>query len=80
MTRTPIKKPSFMPQGNRRVLNEQELADRWGISIKTLQRWRCTALGPRFLKLGNRVGYRVEDVEQYERRVSRDSTSERAYA
>ena len=80
MTRNPSKTSPSVPQGERRVLNERELAERWGISIKTLQRWRCTALGPRFLKLGNRVGYRVEDVEQYERRVSRDSTSERAYA
>ena len=23
------------------VLNENELAQRWGISSKTLQRWRC---------------------------------------
>ena len=80
MTRHPSKTSPSVPQGQRRVLNEQELAERWGVSIKTLQRWRCTALGPRFLKLGNRVGYRVEDVEQYERRVSRNSTSESAYA
>jgi len=69
-----------VPQGQRRVLNEHELAERWGISIKTLQRWRCMALGPRFLKLGNRVGYRLEDIEQYERKVSRESTGERTYA
>ena len=80
MTRHASKTPPSAPQGERRVLTEQELADRWGISIKTLQRWRCTALGPRFLKLGNRVGYRLEDIEQYERRVCRDSTSERAFA
>lgn len=40
--------PSLSPQaaahapspGDRRVLNEHELAQRWGVSPKTLQRWR----------------------------------------
>ena len=31
--------------GDRRVLNENELAQRWGVSPKTLQRWRSE--GPR---------------------------------
>ena len=80
MTRKSPTPTPAIPRTERRVLNEQELAVRWGISIKTLQRWRCMALGPRFLKLGNRVGYRLEDIEQYERRVSRDSTGGQAYA
>lgn len=80
MTRKSPNPTPVLPRSERRVLKEQELADRWGISIKTLQRWRCLALGPRFLKLGNRVGYRLEDIEQYERQVSRCSTGERAYA
>ena len=37
--------------GDRRVLNENELAQRWGVSPKTLQRWRSDGLGPRYLKL-----------------------------
>lgn len=78
---TRLQTPSHAQNpSERRVLKEQELAERWSISVKTLQRWRCTSLGPRFLKLGNRVGYRLEDVEQYERSASRISTSERAYA
>lgn len=80
MTRKSPNPTPAIPRSERRVLKEQELADRWGISIKTLQRWRCMALGPRFLKLGNRVGYRLEDIEQYERQASRRSTGERVYA
>ena len=32
------------------VLSENELAQRWGMSPKTLQRWRSEGRGPRFLK------------------------------
>ncbi len=44
----------------RRVLNELELADRWGMSNKTLQRWRSEGRGPKYLKLSKRVGYPLE--------------------
>ncbi len=67
------------PPNQRRVLHEQELAERWGLSVKTLQRWRCMALGPRFMKLGARVAYRLEDVEQYEEDVLQCSTQGTAY-
>lgn len=67
-------------QHERRVLNEHELADRWGMSHQTLQRWRVMGLGPKFLKLGGRVGYRIEDVEEYEQHSLRLSTSEPANA
>lgn len=67
-------------QHERRVLNELELADRWGMSHKTLQRWRVMGLGPKFLKLGGKIGYRIEDVEEYELHSLRLSTSESARA
>ncbi|MBI1209266.1 MAG: helix-turn-helix domain-containing protein [Azospirillum sp.] len=47
-------------------LNQTQLAARWGISPRTLERWRCQGQGPRYLKLGGRVIYRVEDVEAFE--------------
>ena len=47
-------------------LNQRELAERWNISQRTLERWRWVGDGPQFLKLGGRVVYRVEDVERYE--------------
>jgi DNA-binding XRE family transcriptional regulator len=43
-------------------LTETELAQRWGISPKTLQRWRSENLGPSYLKLSKRVTYPVEDI------------------
>nr|SPS06255.1 conserved protein of unknown function [Candidatus Nitrotoga fabula] len=68
------------PPGNSCIaLTDSELAIRWGLSVKTLRRWRQESLGPIFCKLGSRVVYLVADVEAYERRVSRFSTSAPAY-
>jgi hypothetical protein len=61
------------------ALDESELAARWGLSVKTLRRWRQEQLGPVFCKLGSRVTYLIFEVESFERRVSRYSTSVRAY-
>lgn len=62
------------------AIDEHELATRWGLSVKTLRRWRQEQLGPIFCKLGSRVTYLISEVEAYERRVSRYSTSARVYA
>jgi hypothetical protein len=61
------------------ALTENELATRWGLSVKTLRRWRQEQLGPIFCKLGARVTYLISEIEAFERRVSRHSTSARAY-
>jgi len=75
--RSPIRP---LPDGATRIaLDEYELAARWGLSVKTLRRWRQEQLGPVFCKLGARVTYLISDVEAFERRVSRYSTSVRAY-
>jgi predicted site-specific integrase-resolvase len=47
-------------------LNQVELARRWNMSPRTLERWRWLGEGPVYLNLGGRVSYRLEDVEQYE--------------
>ena len=63
-----------------RAFNENQLARRWDISHRTLQQWRLMGIGPVYLKLGNRVSYRREDVEAYERQALRRGTGERAFA
>ena len=50
-------------------LNQVELAARWKISHRTLERWRWAQEGPRYLKLGGRVVYRLTDIEAFERDV-----------
>ena len=47
-------------------LTQKELARRWAISHRTLERWRWTGEGPSFMKLGGRVIYRLEDVLSFE--------------
>ena len=59
-------------------LNQVELATRWKISPRTLERWRWTGDGPAFIKIGGRVVYRLEDVETYERTQLRASTADTA--
>lgn len=73
---------SFRPNSGgavRIALDENELSIRWGLSVKTLRRWRQEQLGPIYCKLGRRVTYLLHEVEAFERRVSRHSSFARAY-
>ena len=54
--------------------HQVELARRWKLSPRTLERWRWLGLGPVFIKVGGRVVYRLEDVEAYEADNIRSST------
>ena len=49
-----------------RNLDENELADRWDKSPRTLQGWRQQGKGPRYLKIGAHVLYPLEEIEAYE--------------
>ena len=57
-----------------RHLSQIELAARWNLSPRTLERWRFTGEGPHFVKLGGRVVYRLEDIEGYEAEQIRQAT------
>ncbi|CAK0750965.1 DNA-binding protein [Gammaproteobacteria bacterium] len=61
------------------VLDEYELAAYWKISVKTVRRWRRELLGPAFCKVGTRSVYPLSEIEAFERRMSRNTTSLRAY-
>ncbi len=75
--RQQLETTSSLSPGDRRVLNENELAQRWGISPKTLQRWRTEGRGPRYLKLSKRVGYPIDSIIEFERWFLYQSTSAR---
>ena len=47
-------------------LHQVDLARRWRLSPRTLERWRWTGEGPKYIKLGGGVIYRIEDVLEYE--------------
>ena len=55
-------------------LSQTDLANRWRMSPRTLERWRFTGEGPQFIKLGGRVVYRLEDIEAFELRHIRQVT------
>ena len=55
--------------------HQVELARRWKLSPRTLERWRWLGQGPRHLKIGGRVVYTLEDIEAFEAESARTSTS-----
>lgn len=69
----------FPNVATRIAIDENELSQRWGLSVKTLRRWRQEKLGPIFCKMGARVTYLISEIEAYERRVSRHSTFTSVY-
>ncbi len=54
------------------AFNESELALRWNLSAKTLQRWRYEKRGPPYFKLASKaVRYAVDDIVAYEQQQHR---------
>lgn len=47
-------------------LTQGELARRWRISPRTLERWRWLKTGPSYLRIGGRIVYRLEDIQSFE--------------
>ena len=48
-----------------RLLRVRQAADLLGLSTQTLNNWRVTGGGPEFIKLGRRVLYRRETVDEF---------------
>ena len=61
-----------------RYLTPAELSARFErkISPRTLSNWRCAGTGPRFVKVGGRILYPVDEVEAWEKRRTASSTSD----
>lgn len=47
------------------LLNDREVARLLSVSVASIRRWRLFKTGPRFLKIGTLVRYRLSDVEQW---------------
>jgi predicted site-specific integrase-resolvase len=45
---------------------ERQLADRWHMSKRTLQRWRKAGTGPSWILIGGRVRYPASEVMERE--------------
>lgn len=58
------------------ALNEGRTAELLGVSVRTLQNWRLRGGGPRYLKLGRSVRYRVSDLTAFMEGCLAASTTE----
>lgn len=52
---------------NRVFFRAQEVADRWQMSVRTLEGWRDQGIGPTYHKIGGSVRYSLDDVEKFEK-------------
>lgn len=56
-----------MPTG-KTLLTTRELAERWGLSPRTLRNWRAADYGPRWVKLNGKLAhYPMNEVIRWER-------------
>jgi len=56
--------------------DQLQLAERWGLSTATLERWRTNGTGPKYIRLPGKVIYRLCDIEAYENERFVSSTAE----
>ncbi len=63
-----------------KFFTQQDLADRYHCSVRTLERKRLDGTGPPFLNVGKKPLYPVETTEEYERAKLVSSTAEAAVA
>ncbi len=47
-------------------LTQRDLATRWCVSGRTLERWRAQRYGPAWITIGGSIRYRVSDVLAWE--------------
>ena len=58
------------------LLTERDASKVLRLSVRTLQKWRLSGRGPRFLKLGHAVRYDRAELERFLTGARRDSTSD----
>ncbi len=60
------------------LLTAQQLAARWEnkVPLRTIERWRSTGQGPKYMKLGGKVLYPLAEVEAFEARSTVGSVAE----
>jgi len=62
---------------NNDFLNTRQAAKLVGLAPNTLEIWRLRGCGPKYIKFGRAVRYRLTDLETYIQEQTRQSTSEK---
>jgi predicted DNA-binding transcriptional regulator AlpA len=60
------------------LLTEAQVAEKWGLSRKTLQAWRIKGGGPKYVKMGRSVRYSEDALAEFQQSRTQDSTSAEA--
>jgi len=60
------------------LLTQRQCAEALALSERTLERFRVSGVGPKFVRMGKSVRYRLNDVEVWLASRLRGSTSEEA--
>jgi predicted DNA-binding transcriptional regulator AlpA len=47
------------------MLNERDVARITGMSVQTIRRWRLLQGGPKYLKIGSAVRYKLKDISDW---------------
>ncbi len=59
------------------LLSETEAAQRLKLSTRTLRNWRVTGQGPKFVKVGRLIRYKIVEIEEWIEMNTRKSTSDK---
>lgn len=62
-----VKKGAPLMSGQ--YLREDELAARWGISPRTLEKWRAEGQGPAYHRIGKSILYAPDDIFEHEKKT-----------
>jgi predicted DNA-binding transcriptional regulator AlpA len=60
------------------LLTQRQCAEALGLSERTLERFRVSGVGPKFVRMGKSVRYRLSDVEVWLASRVVGSTSEKS--
>ncbi len=52
-------------QNTDKLLTQKEVKEITGLADSTLEQWRLKGKGPKFIKLGRLVRYRLSDIDAY---------------
>lgn len=64
-----------LASGDSPYMTIDDLAERYQIPVQTVRHWRIRGTGPRAVKIGRYIRYRVDDVLDWERQLEAQARS-----